>query len=116
MTGELTEKDYLMYYHTSIRNLGLFTTVALAILGVSRAYRGKNRLYNIVFIMITLLFQMLVFYKNYYIILTLTKMKKEIKENNYYTNEILVWSKMFFVINSIIFTFCILTLIREILY
>ena len=114
MKNEISEKDFLMYYHTSVRNLGLYTSLALAILGVSRAYRGKNKLYNVGFIIITLLFQLMVFYKNYYIILTLTKMNKELETNKYYTDELLLWTKMFFILNIIIFIFGILTLLREI--
>ena len=113
MKNEINEKDILMYYHTSVRNLGLFTSVALAILGVSRAYRGKNKLYNVGFIVLTLLFQLLVFYKNYYIILTLTKMNNELESNKYYINELLLWTKMFFMLNVIIFIFGLLTLLRE---
>ena len=113
MKNEISEKDFLMYYHTSVRNLGLYTSLALAILGVSRAYRGKNKLYNIGFIIITLLFQLMVFYKNYYIILTLRKMNKELETNKYYTDELLLWTKMFFILNIIIFIFGILTLLRE---
>ena len=87
MSGKITEKDYLMYF-TSVRNLGLYISVALAILAVSRAYRGKSKLYNISFIVITLLFLMLSAYKNHYLILTLERMKMEIQDNEFYTNEI----------------------------
>jgi hypothetical protein len=39
-----TEKEFLMYYHTTLRNVGLFTSVAVAALSVSRLFgfgRGK---------------------------------------------------------------------------
>ena len=38
-----TEKDLLMFYQTSLRNVGLFTSISLALLGYSRFYRGKNK-------------------------------------------------------------------------
>ena len=37
-----SEKDLLMYYQTSLRNVGLFTSVSLALLSVSRQYRKKT--------------------------------------------------------------------------
>lgn len=114
MSGKITEKDYLMYFHTSIRNLGLYISVALAILAVSRAYRGKNKLYNVSFIVITLLFLLLSVYKNYYLILTLKKMKMEFQENKYYTDEISYVPNVVLFINSIIICFCLFTLLREI--
>ena len=51
-----TVDDILMFYHTAIRNVALFTSVSLALLGYSRFYRGKRRLYNISFIGLSLLF------------------------------------------------------------
>jgi formate-dependent nitrite reductase membrane component NrfD len=41
-----TYKDLIMYYHTSIRNVGLTTAVAFAALGYSRFYRGKSPMYT----------------------------------------------------------------------
>mgnify|MGYP001368466297 CR=1 FL=1 len=114
MSEKITEKDYLMYYHTSMRNLGLYISVALAILAVSRAYRGKNKLYNVSFIAITLLFLILSTYKNYYLILTLKKMKMEIKENKFYTDEISYLPTVILYSNMIIICFCFYTLFREI--
>ncbi|MBI95540.1 hypothetical protein CL656_00090 [bacterium] len=115
MEKNISEKDFLMYFHTSIRNLGLFITVSLAILTVSRAYRGKNKLYNIAFIFITLLFLLIALYKNYYLILTLKQMKNEINENNYYTNEIIFVPKIIMMLILIIMVFCLFTFQREFL-
>ena len=52
----MNEKDILMYYHTTFRNVGLYTSVSVAMLGYSRFYRGKNKLYNLAFIVISLVF------------------------------------------------------------
>ena len=65
---ELNEKDFLMYFQTSIRNLGLYLSVSLAILAVSRAYRGKNRIYNVSFIVLSLIILYISVYNNYYLI------------------------------------------------
>jgi len=59
---ELTFKDTLMFYQTSLRNVGLYTSISLALLGVSRFYRGKgDPMYNIAFILISLATLMLAF-------------------------------------------------------
>ena len=113
MTEKLTEKDFLMYFHTSIRNLGLYISVALAILTVSRAYRGKNKLYNLSFIVITILFLIVSAFKNIYLIKTLRAMKNEIKENKLYTDQIMIVPTLILMINITISVFCLYTLYRE---
>lgn len=40
------KKDFLMYYHTSIRNVGLFTSVALAAISAGRAFSKSNGKYG----------------------------------------------------------------------
>ena len=53
---ELTAKELMMLYHTSLRNVGLYTSISLALLGYSRFYRGKGMMiYNISFILISIL-------------------------------------------------------------
>lgn len=47
------KKEIMMYYHTSFRNVGLFTTLSLGTLGYSRYYRGKIQYYNIILILIS---------------------------------------------------------------
>ena len=43
-----------MLYHTNIRNVALFTSVSLALLGYSRYYReSRFQIYNISFIIIS---------------------------------------------------------------
>jgi len=47
---KLSFKEILMFYHTSLRNVGLYTSISLALLGSSRFYRGKgDQIYNIGF-------------------------------------------------------------------
>ena len=54
---DLTVRDTMMLYQTTLRNVGLYTSVSLALLGYSRFYRGKgNALYNISFIIISMIF------------------------------------------------------------
>ena len=59
---EFTFKDTLMFYQTSLRNVGLYTSISLALLGVSRFYRGKaNAAYNITFIILSMMTLFLAF-------------------------------------------------------
>lgn len=59
---ELTFKDTLMFYQTSLRNVGLYTSISLALLGVSRFYRGKgDPVYNITFVILSMLTLFLAF-------------------------------------------------------
>lgn len=52
---ELTFKDTLMFYQTSLRNVGLYTSISLGLLGVSRFYRGKGDfIYNTAFILLSM--------------------------------------------------------------
>ena len=52
----LTFKDSLMFYNTSFRNVGLYTSISVGLLGVSRFYRVKgNALYNKAFILLSLI-------------------------------------------------------------
>ena len=37
-----TGKDLLMFYQTTLRNVGLYTTISFAALGYSRFYRDKS--------------------------------------------------------------------------
>ena len=45
----------LTLFHTTLRNIGLFTSISLALLGYSRYYREKgNKIYNIAFVLISM--------------------------------------------------------------
>lgn len=42
-----SEKDLIMYYQTTIRNVALLTAVSFAALGYSRFYRGASKMYSV---------------------------------------------------------------------
>jgi hypothetical protein len=48
-------KEFVMYFHTSIRNVGLFTAVSFAALANSKFYKDKNKTYTAAMIIIALL-------------------------------------------------------------
>ena len=49
----------LNYYYTALRNMGLYTSIALASLVYSRFYRNKNFVINITMIVTSLIFTLL---------------------------------------------------------
>lgn len=49
----------LNYYHTALRNMGLYTSIALAALVYSRFHRGKNFTINVIMIVISIIFILL---------------------------------------------------------
>jgi hypothetical protein len=57
--------NLLMYFHTTIRNVGLFTTLAYASLTYSRAYRGKDSMYDVLLILISIAFLIIAAIINY---------------------------------------------------
>tara|TARA_B100000683_G_scaffold257584_1_gene279250 strand:- start:2244 stop:2615 length:372 start_codon:yes stop_codon:yes gene_type:complete len=64
-----TEKDLIMMYHTALRNMGLYTSLSLALLGYSRYYRGKgSMIYNVAFIIFSILFMVAAMVIGYYLI------------------------------------------------
>ena len=56
---ELSVRVIMMYYHTSFRNIGLYTSLSLATLGASRFHRGKSYILNISLIAVSILFNIL---------------------------------------------------------
>jgi len=110
-------KDIKTLYHTNLRNVGLFTSISLAILGASRFYRGKGiMLYNIGYIIISLIFTFMSLILAYYLLEDHKKLIK--KMNNNETKLLNKWyllPKLLLVTNSIIFGFSLYTLMRQLI-
>ena len=55
-------------YQTTIRNVALYLSVALAFLAISRFYRGKDMLlYNVIYILIGMIFSITSFFLAFYL-------------------------------------------------
>ena len=60
------EKDLTGIFHTGLRNVGLFISISLTLLAVSRVYREKNDAsYNVAFIMFSIVFNSFSIYMAY---------------------------------------------------
>lgn len=63
-TNEVNKK-FDMYFHTALRNIGLYTSLSFAALAYSRVHRGKTPIYDMVLIAISMIFLLLSFILNY---------------------------------------------------
>ena len=59
------QTKFKMYFHTSFRNIGLYTSLSFGALAYSRFHRGKSPLYDAVLIGISMLFLLLSFTINW---------------------------------------------------
>tara|TARA_B100000902_G_C27260753_1_gene890568 strand:- start:575 stop:919 length:345 start_codon:yes stop_codon:yes gene_type:complete len=107
------EKELLILYHTSIRNVALFTSVSLALLSVSRYYRGKLFLLNFAYLIFSLLFLLGAILICISLINTIDIVKKQ--KNLKYIEKIEIIPKLTLGIDIIMGLFIIFTLIRQIL-
>ena len=78
-----SEKAILMYYHTGLRNVGLYTSISFALLASSRFYRGKNKMYNILFLLLSLTILLCSVTLCKYLIDDLQNMKQNLDEIKY---------------------------------
>ena len=62
-------KDIQLLYQTTLRNIGLFTSISLALLGISRFYRSKKlHIYNIGYILTSIVFTIMTIILDIYLI------------------------------------------------
>ena len=76
-----TKKDLLMYFQTSLRNIGLYTSLSFAALGYSRFYRNKDALYNIYLVIFSIVFIMLSLTISINLISDINKFQKILKSS-----------------------------------
>ena len=111
-----SQENLLMYYHTSMRNVGLFTSISITSLLASLAYLKNNKyLYNlegIILYIISLVFIIITLLICDRIINTI---KKHNKENNNKYIELLDIPRILYYVN-IIFLFISFMLVCRIIY
>lgn len=107
-----TEKDLLMYLQTSLRNMGLYTSLSYGALGYSRYYRDKNEMYNIYLIIVSLIFNFISIYIGICLIIDINKFDNTLKSKNIKKWKILPITVSIF--NSGTLILCLMTLVNEI--
>tara|TARA_B110000858_G_C17618766_1_gene387986 strand:- start:319 stop:654 length:336 start_codon:yes stop_codon:yes gene_type:complete len=105
------EKDILMMYHTTLRNIGLFTTISFASLGYSRVYRGKQQIYNIFLILASLIFLSSALTMNWFLIQDYEHLLKKIDTS--IADKWIFIPRIVFVFNLGILALGMFTFVRE---
>lgn len=77
-----THKNIIMFYQTTLRNVGLYTSISFGALGYSRYYRGKSQSYNIGLIIVGLMFNLIAFIINYYLLDDMKSLLHAYKKNH----------------------------------
>lgn len=106
-----TNRDVIIFYQTSFRNIGLTTMISFASLAYSRFYRGKSLLYSsgLVFVSILTILSSMILNRNLYdIITTHNNTNEELNAANNY----LIINKLFLIIQIILMFFAIYTFYR----
>jgi len=70
----------LMYYHTSLRNIGLYTSLSLATLAASRFHRDKSFMLNISLIVVSIVFNLISATIGFYMLSDIKHMRKNQEE------------------------------------
>ena len=100
----------LTYYHTSLRNVGLYTTISFGALGYSRFYRGKSKLYSVGMIIISLVFLLIASLLN---ILLYNTIQEYINKEEYkHIEKWVVVNKIMLILHTLLIFFAGYTLFR----
>ena len=62
-------RDSIMFYQTTLRNVALFTSISFGALGYSRVYVGKSKLHRYGLAIVGLVFNMIAFIINLYLLM-----------------------------------------------
>lgn len=107
-------KAVLMYYHSTLRNVGLFTSVSFGALAYSRYYRGKSKVYAGGLVAISIAFLAISFFINNTLNDVLTEYVKDEEVKNKHLMELIPVSKTIYFIHAFLFLLSIWTLYRMI--
>ena len=108
-----SEKSLLMYYHTALRNVGLHTSLSFVLLASSRFYRGKNKMFNILFLILSLSMLLCSIIICKYLLDDLKVMKQNIDEIKYLNK----WEnipQVIYCVNISVFFIGLATLLKQI--
>jgi len=105
------KKSTSMYFHSTFRNVGLFTTLSFGALGYSRYYRDRIQIYNLSLILIGLTLILIAFLINFYLYNDMVTLLKENEDKE--TERMLILNKIVFFIHCILFLLGFTTLFRN---
>lgn len=104
-------KKFDLYFHSALRNVGLYTSLSFAALAYSRVHRGSAPIYDMVLIAISMVFLLLSFTMNY-ILNNDIRQHLEQNEDSQKENMYLGITQIVFGIHGVLFILGLGTLIR----
>ena len=109
-------KNLVMFYQTTLRNVGLYTSISFGALGYSRYYRGKSSLYNVLLLAISILFLVIAGTINYYLIFDMDALLGTYDDENLseYLTKWRIIPQGVLVIQSMLLFLALYTLYREV--
>ena len=106
-----TNKDILMFYQTTLRNIALTTAVSFAALGYSRFYRDKSLFYSSGLVLVSLLLIVCSIIINYNLFNIINKHSKKNKKLSS-ANNFLIINKIFVIIHILLIVCAAYTFFR----
>ena len=77
-----TQKDLHMWFQSSLRNVGLFTSVSFGALAYARVHRNKRPIYNLFLILASIIFMVVSLMINWYLIQNYEDYQKKIQSSS----------------------------------
>lgn len=104
----MTHYEMIMYYHTCIRNIGLYLSLTFAVVGYAQSYRGRRPIYHILFLILALIPLFISTGMNYFLINDLNAYMK-----NNHNNRLETWKYINYIllISQIALAFLSITII-----
>ena len=100
------------YYQTTVRNIGLYTSISFASLGYSRAHRGKDQFINILMIFISIIFTIIALLITSYLLDDI-KLFTEDTSNYNYINKWMIIPQIMYATNIVLFLISLYTLYNQ---
>lgn len=104
------DTEFMMFFHTTLRNIGLFTTLSMASLAYGRTYRKHIMWYDVFLILVSLGFLSIAMFINYRLF---SDTKDQVSTNK--DSDMLVWVNIpeaLFFIHATLFSLGTITLLR----
>lgn len=115
-TKQENKRALKMLYHANLRNVGVFTSIALSILVYARYFKDKSKVSNIMFVLVGISFLIIATYLNLMLISELNNAKKidSSVESGKSIDDMLVIPYFIGVINICIMLFTVLIKLEKI--
>lgn len=103
-------KELKMLYHANLRNVGVFTSIALSILVYARYFKDKSKISNIMFVLVGVSFLSIATYLNFMLLdeLYIAKKLKPSVEKTRLIDDMLLIPYFLVVVNFLIMVFTLL--------